>query len=161
MKDPDHGWVRAVNRTKNPSFGTPVGAKIDNFNQHPVPMHGRPDRVRRDKDVSRKPGFQGRTGRRNLWYHEPETLSMHCEPADHHVFVRSRLRNRISVRFNRQQLALGDQFLQPLVQFPPFVAVQAQLPDKLLVSSRLSGLALDLFQDGGIGEHVRRPALST
>jgi hypothetical protein len=41
------------------------------------------------------------------------------------------------------------------MKFPPLVPVQPQFPDKLLVRSSLPGLSLDLFQDGGVGEHGR------
>ncbi len=77
---------------------------------------------------------------------------MVSRPTTRFLFER-RLRNRIPVRVNRQQLPSGDHLLQAFVQFPALVPVQAQFSDKLLVSSRLPGLALDLFQDGGIGKH--------
>ena len=78
---------------------------------------------------------------------------MHGQPAHDQIPVRGRLRNRIPVRLNRQQLTGGDHLLQPLVQFLAFVSMQPQFPDKLFISSRLPGLALNFFQDGRIREH--------
>ena len=63
------------------------------------------------------------------------------------------LRNGIAVRVGGNKLAARDQLLQPSRQFLPLIAVKSQFTHELLVPRSLLGLALDLFQNDGIGEH--------
>jgi len=69
------------------------------------------------------------------------------------MLSRPATRKLIAVGVNRDQSARFHQLLKMIVQVAALFTVQSQFADELLVSSLALGLAGDVGEDGGIGEH--------
>src|SRR6266700_1078892 len=79
---------------------------------------------------------------------------MQAEFSGDQILAGRSLRNCIPIRIQLEQLPGRNKLLQALVQCTALIAMQSQLAHELLVTSGLLWLALDLFQNDGIGEHV-------
>ena len=110
MEDSHHGRMRAVYRTEDAALGLAVGPNVDYLDQHPVAVHGRPDGMWGNKNVSRKAGLQRRTGGGDLRDHKTEAVAVHGQPAHNQVLVRGRLRNRVAIRLNLPELPPATSF---------------------------------------------------
>src|SRR6266536_1564726 len=113
MEDSDNCGMRSIERPNNASLGPPIIADVGNFHQYTVAVHRWSDRMRRNKDISRKPGLQVRGRRSEVRNHKSESIAVKAEFPRDEVFSRRGLRNRVSVRVNGNQLTAGNQFLQP------------------------------------------------
>ena len=76
MKDSDDGCVHAMHRTQNTAFGPAVVPNIRDFNQYLVAMHGRVNRVRRNKNVTGNSTLQIRRSGRKIRNDEAESITM-------------------------------------------------------------------------------------
>jgi hypothetical protein len=94
--------------------------------------------------------FQPLVQRARVGNHEPESVAMHAQLADHHVLAGSSLRNRIALRIQLHQLAGAYELVQPLVQFATCVAVQSQFAQQLFQAGGVLGLAGDFLENGGV-----------
>ena len=97
MEDSDHRGMRSIERPNNASLSPPVIADVRNFYQYTVTMHRWSDRMRRNKDISRKPGLQVRGRRSEVRNHKSESIAVKAEFPRDQVFSRRGLRDRISV----------------------------------------------------------------
>jgi hypothetical protein len=58
MKDTDDGWMSAGKRSNDSAVGATVAADIRDIHDDLISMHGRPDGVRRNKNVARQASLQ-------------------------------------------------------------------------------------------------------
>ena len=152
MEDSDYRGVRAVDGADDASFGAAVGANVRNVGKDHVSVHRRTDLVRRDEDVSGKFRFQ-LTERFGIGNDEAEAVAVHGEASGDEVLVGGCLWELEAVGVDRDELAALDQLLQMVVEFAALFAVQSEFTDELLVSGLALGLAGDVLEDGGVGEH--------
>ena len=153
VKFSHHGGVGATDQAHDAAFGAAVRTNIPDFNQHPVAVHGRAHRWRRNENISRQPRLQAFLERTGFGDDKTEAVAMHAQPADGEVLASSGLGNGIAVGI---YLALTDpdyQLLQALGKFAAGVPTDAQLAHHLLEAGSAFGLALNLLQDVGIRNH--------
>ena len=78
---------------------------------------------------------------------------MHGEAASDEILFGGGLRQGVTVGIDGDECAAGDQLSEVLIELAAFFAVQAEFADELLESGLALGLAGDVFEDGGVGEH--------
>jgi hypothetical protein len=78
---------------------------------------------------------------------------VHGEASGDEVFVGGGLWELVKVGVDGDECASFDQCLQVIVQAATFFSMQAKFADELLVSGLALGLAGDVGEDGGVGEH--------
>lgn len=153
MKRSHHRRVCAVHGTNDAAFGAAVGADVGNFHQHAVAVHRGADKRRRDENVTGKARLQARVESCRIRRDETESVAVHAEAADQRVLSRGRLWKRVAIRIDQRELPCGDHPFKPFRKFTSLCAMQAEFAQQLFVTCHALGLALDFFQDGGIGEH--------
>ena len=127
MKGSDDGSVNAVYWPQYPSFGLAGVANVDDFDQHLIAMHGRADRVWRNKNIAGEFPFEVGRSRSKIWNNEAESISMKAQFSGDQIFTSSSgsLRNCVSVRIHFYQLAGGNHFLQSPGKLFSLIAMQS------------------------------------
>ena len=97
VKFSHHGGVGATDQAHDAAFGAAVRTNIPDFNQHPVAVHGRAHRWRRNENISRQPRLQAFLERTGFGDDKTEAVAMHAQPADGKVLASSGLGNGIAV----------------------------------------------------------------
>ena len=144
----------AMDGANDASFGAAVGADVGDVDQHEVSVHGVADEVRGNEDVPGELGLEGRAQRLGVGNDEAEAVAVHGEASSDEILVGGGLREGVAVGVDGDECAAGDELLQMLIEFAAFLAVQAEFADELLESGLALGLAGDVFEDGGVGEHA-------
>ncbi len=112
VEDADDGAMSTVDGANDAPFGAAVGPDIADFDQHQVPVHGRTDSWRRDKDVPGELGFQRLLERSGVGNDKAKAIAMHAELTDNHVLAAGRLGESVAVGLDRNELAAGYQALR-------------------------------------------------
>src|SRR4051812_1686643 len=102
MKDSDHSSVNAVHGPQDSSLSLAAIANVGDFDQHLIAMHGRADRVWRNKNIACQSSFQVRRSRSKIRNDETESVAMKAELSGDQIFTGSSgsLRNCVSVRIH-------------------------------------------------------------
>jgi hypothetical protein len=137
----------AADGTNDVAFGAAVGTKGCDLDQDAIAVHGRADEGRRDEDIAGKARLQ--IGIEGIRFGDDETvaIAMHAEASDEHVLARGGLGNGVPVAIDLAKLALADEGVQPIIEFPASFTLYAEFADKLLEAGRLLGLAGDVAED--------------
>ncbi len=117
-------------------------------------MHRRPNKRRRDKNVSRKLRFQALIERTGIRKDEPETVAVHAESSDYQILASGGFRNRVAVRIYLHKLAASRELVQFLLQLAAGFSVQSQFTHQLFESGSVPGLAVDVAQNVRVGDHT-------
>ena len=153
VESSNDGRVSPAHRPDNTSFGPAVGTDGANLNQHAVAVHGGTDKRRWDENIPGKARFQGFIECAGIGDDEAEAIAMHAEASFQHILSGGGVGKGVAVRIHAQELAAGHQAFELPGELGTGLAPQAQFAHQLLEARGLSGLALDFFDDGGIGEH--------
>ena len=153
MKTPDYSGMGAAYRPHNASFGATAGAEGADLNQHAVAVHGRSNSRRWNENVSSQARFQTCVKRTGVGNDEAKTVAVHAQPSNHKVLAWVGLRDCVAIGVNMKKVAAGHQPFEALRKFVACIAVKPQFAHQLLEAGGVLGLALDLLQNGGVGEH--------
>ena len=107
----------------------------------------------RNEDIAGQAGLQTGIERSDFGNHEAEAVAMHGQAANQHISSLGGLRNGVALGGDLQQLALPDECVEAVSQFPAGFAFHAEFAQELLMARRFLGLAGDVAKDGGIGKH--------
>ena len=155
VKDPDHGGVAPFQHADYAAHTAAIGFRWLDLNQHLVALHGAVDLIRGNKNIfleQFRPGSLAWVGP-----HKSVAVAMQVESSGSQVIPCSnRLGNAPVFAVQLDQFAAHGQPGQLLQQQAPLApSAQAQLADKLLVSSLLPCGADDPRHQFTIGHKLR------
>ena len=155
VENADHGRMGAGDGAQDAALGAAIRPERHYFDEHAVTVHGRAGGGRRNKNIASKAGFKIWIERSGVRNYEAVTVAMHAEAPDQHVAPRLclRLRDRIVCSIDLTQLPLFYESVQAVGQFAACIAPRSQIMQQLLVARHFFGLARDVAENGGIGEH--------
>ena len=116
VKNADHRGVRALDRSHNAAFRASIRTDRANVDQYLIAVHGVPELMGRDKDVTNQPRSERWDDRIGVGNDEAEAVAVHCQTAGHQSLIATGLRHGIVVGIGSGKLSAGDQLLQAIVK---------------------------------------------